>query len=126
MLAGEGSRGDGLLVPEEVPIPPIEPIQRTARRGAPCNWSPSPSPPARPDRPDAPAHAAAGWGEPQKAHLRAWRGMSLRHSGQGTVSESGSGRVLRRALSAFMGRTTKKNTATAIERNATTALMNSP
>ena len=62
--------------------------------------------------------AAGVTGEAQKAHLRASRGISLRHSGQGTVSASLSGWVWRRAISAFIGCTTKKKTAAAIETNA--------
>jgi len=39
------------------------------------------------------AQLVAAWGEAQKAHLRAPRGISLRHSGHGMISESGSGVV---------------------------------
>jgi hypothetical protein len=52
--------------------------------------------------------------------------MSLRHSRQGTVSDSTSGWVLRRAISALMGFTTKNRTAAAIDTKATGALMKSP
>ena len=56
-------------------------------------------------------------GEAQKGHLRAKRGMSLRHSVQGRVSDSTSGWVLRRRVSALIGWTTRKNTAAAIDTN---------
>src|ERR1700692_3017729 len=69
---------------------------------------------------------AASCGDVQNAHLRAWRGISLRHSLHGLVSDSVSTPVLRRAINALTGRTTKKNTAIAIEINAISALMNSP
>ena len=62
----------------------------------------------------------------QNAQRRAAVGMLLRHSGHSRVSGSAAGSVLRRAMSAFTGRTTKKKTAAAMRTNAITALMNEP
>jgi hypothetical protein len=53
--------------------------------------------------------------------------MALRHSGHSFVVGSGGASPRRtRAISAFMGRITKKYTAAAISRNETSALMKSP
>lgn len=62
----------------------------------------------------------------QNAHRRAARGIELRHSGHSRVVLSTSGSVLRRAISVFTGRTTKKNTAAAMLRKAMTALKKWP
>ena len=68
----------------------------------------------------------AGTSRVQKAHARAPVGMALRHHGQSRVVDSTSGSVLRRAMSAFTGRTMQKNTAAAISRNAINALRKFP
>jgi hypothetical protein len=74
----------------------------------------------------APA-APVATGVAQKAHRLAAIGMALRHSGHSFVVGSGGASPRRtRAISAFMGRTTKKYTAAAISRNETSALMKSP
>ena len=52
--------------------------------------------------------------------------MLLRHSGQSRTVGSAGGSVLRRAIRALTGRTTKKNTAAAISTKERTALMNAP
>src|SRR5712691_7349390 len=52
--------------------------------------------------------------------------MLLRHSGQSRVAGSTGISVLRRVISTFTGRMTKKNTAAAIRRNASRALKKEP
>ena len=59
-------------------------------------------------------YAAAPTCAVQKAQRRAAFGMLLRHSGQSRVVGSTGSSVLRRAISAFTGRTTRKKTAAAI------------
>ncbi len=68
--------------------------------------------------------AASCCSEPQKAHLRAPCGISLRHSGHCLVS--GSAPRARRSASLFIGATTTKYTAAATSRNVMSALMNRP
>src|SRR5688500_5135241 len=63
----------------------------------------------------------------QKAQRRAAIGTSLRHSGHFfVVGSGGASPRLKRAVSVFTGTITKKYTAAAMRRNATSALMKSP
>src|SRR5690242_19934749 len=72
------------------------------------------------------ASAITGTSEVQKAQRVALIGMLLRQKGQSRVVGSTGSSVLRRAMSALIGRTTKKKTTAAMIRNETTALMKSP
>jgi hypothetical protein len=62
----------------------------------------------------------------QNAQARAPTGIELRQNGQSRVVDSTSGSVLRLAISALTGFTTRKNTAAETRRKATTALRKLP
>src|SRR5260370_5928634 len=65
--------------------------------------------------------------EVQKAHLRAWMGISLRHSGHFLVVGSGGiSPRLSRARKVFVGTTIKKYTAMATSTKEIKALRNVP
>src|SRR5437588_5223610 len=71
-------------------------------------------------------HAAGATFSVQNAHLPAAIGMLLRHSGHPRVVGSAGTSAFLRAISAFTGFTTKKNTAAAIDTKAISVLMKAP
>src|SRR5579872_3004236 len=74
----------------------------------------------------ASAGTTAGTSCVQNAQRVAWMGMLLRQYGQSRVVGSAGGSDLRRAISAFMGFTTKKKITAARMIKATIAVMNVP
>jgi hypothetical protein len=77
-------------------------------------------------RTDSSQALAAPISDVQNAHLGASTGTSLRHCGHCLVCSSTGVSVFRRAISAFTGLTTRKNTTAAITTNVISALINAP